>query len=501
MQKKKCPWVLWFDGSFEWPSHQYIIPSVVKMLERVPARVHRFKAEELDRKTAREIQEGASCLILIPPLNRGLQLLQQLRTQFGVHTPAILMETSHLNARGQVFFEYHEILTAADSFVACAQPGYELLKEALQGHKRVYRIPWPITAGDMGPVQPRVRAAFRRSLGLKPDDKMVVFSGRLTPQKNIHGLLHALKLAREKVPDIHLFLLGDFADEDSPYLGLVKRRDYAREILQLVRELGLQDYVHFKGNIWRRHLRFFMAAADVHASLTVYYREEFGFAVAEGLTCGAPTLVTAWGGGADAVLGGGAMGVPVDVGNNGPRADIRGAARALVELMEPKTNELWRRKALAYANSELRDERVAAKWRKLTAAYANPVRPRGTAEISTRLFETNFELIANWPVTHSGRVYWTPSDSYLKWVLGTYALGGVKLTKASKTYIHPGFDLKTGRLGEPIAFHREIKIAPRERADLKRHFGRDGRGSVSWSAIKDYAWAGRLRDAGVLLSF
>src|SRR5262249_15906581 len=154
-------------------------------------------------------------------------------------------------------------------------------------------------------------------------------------------------------------------------------------------------------------------------SLTVYHREEYGFAVAEGMTCGAPTLITNWGGGADAVEAGGAMGIHVSVGENGPQVDILGAAEQLANIIEPSTNRKSRKRALAYDAKKLSEAAVAKQWRQVLSQYRRPQRTAKPNEISLKMFETNFELFGKKPTFRS--IFPSPTDDFYQWVAKTYA--------------------------------------------------------------------------------
>jgi len=62
---------------------------------------------------------------------------------------------------------------------------------------------------DTKMFRPKDRAAARRSLGLDGDGPVVVFCGRLEPQKGLADLLVAFDEVRRRRPDVRLVLLGD----------------------------------------------------------------------------------------------------------------------------------------------------------------------------------------------------------------------------------------------------------------------------------------------------
>jgi glycosyltransferase involved in cell wall biosynthesis len=118
------------------------------------------------------------------------------------------------------------------------------------------------------------REQLRDELGLEGD--VLVFAGRLGPQKALGVGLHALATT----PDVTLVVAGDGPERDA-----LERR---------VGELGLDGRVRFLGSVPRERVLRLFRAAD--ASLLPSAWENFPHTVVESLAVGCPVIATAVGG-------------------------------------------------------------------------------------------------------------------------------------------------------------------------------------------------------------
>ncbi|MEF8940414.1 MAG: glycosyltransferase, partial [Salinivenus sp.] len=116
-----------------------------------------------------------------------------------------------------------------------------------------------------------------------PPPFRIVTVGRLSPQKNVGGLLDAL--ARQAGTETTLTIVGD-----GP------RRS---ELEQQARTLGLKNRVRFLGQCDRGSVR--EALWDAHAFVLPSHHETFGVVLLEAMATGLPVLATASGGPEDLV--------------------------------------------------------------------------------------------------------------------------------------------------------------------------------------------------------
>ncbi len=149
---------------------------------------------------------------------------------------------------------------------------------------------------------------------------VVVWVGRINPLKGLETLVQAAALVRDARPDIQFHLFGGAAPEDQPYY---------QEILDLCRDLGLEDVLRFRGYISEPQMAFNQADLVVLSSIS----EGFPFSLLEAMLCAKPIVATDVGGVAEEIEG---CGVVVEPRN--PQA----MAQAILQLV----NDPGRRLAL-----------------------------------------------------------------------------------------------------------------------------------------------------------
>jgi 1,2-diacylglycerol 3-alpha-glucosyltransferase len=136
---------------------------------------------------------------------------------------------------------------------------------------RIEVIPTGIEPAAFRPANP---AAFRAAYGFGPEDRCLLFAGRLADEKNVDFLLRALQEIVARDGRAKLLLAGD---------GPAKQR-----LKQLAVDLGVWDRVYFLGYLRGPELTACYAAADlfVFSSLT----ETQGLVVLEAMAAGTPVV-------------------------------------------------------------------------------------------------------------------------------------------------------------------------------------------------------------------
>jgi glycosyltransferase involved in cell wall biosynthesis len=145
---------------------------------------------------------------------------------------------------------------------------------------RVLVIPHGVDIDQFRPV-PDARAR----LGLDEALPIIVYVGRLSPEKRLDTLLGAMHRLRPEIPSIRLYLLGEGPRRPS--------------LERLVRELGLEGRVVFAGQVAPAELPFWYSSAD--AVVLPSSSEPLGRVMLEAMACGAPFVGTRMTGMADIV--------------------------------------------------------------------------------------------------------------------------------------------------------------------------------------------------------
>lgn len=137
---------------------------------------------------------------------------------------------------------------------------------------------------------PRVR----KELGLE-DKRVIVSVGRLVHRKGQDLLIDSLPIIAQKIPDVHLLLVGE-----GPYRSELERRSES---------LGVNNRVTFIGRVQYSELPEYICAGDVFAMpsrsrLAGLEVEGLGIVYLEASSCGLPVIGGVSGGAPDAILEG-----------------------------------------------------------------------------------------------------------------------------------------------------------------------------------------------------
>ncbi|MFQ5500826.1 MAG: glycosyltransferase family 4 protein [Phycisphaerae bacterium] len=123
------------------------------------------------------------------------------------------------------------------------------------------------------PPDERKRAAARARLKIERDDFVVVWTGRMAPEKNLPLLIRATTRIRESKPRV--WIVGDGPERDN--------------MIRLARDEGVEALVSFTGS--QSDVRPFLHAADCFCFPS--RSESFGGSLVEAMACGLPCVVLA----------------------------------------------------------------------------------------------------------------------------------------------------------------------------------------------------------------
>lgn len=131
--------------------------------------------------------------------------------------------------------------------------------------------------GTRWPIENPVTADFF-AVENRGESPCILFVGRISERKNVLGLLRAFRLVKQKIPDATLRLGGS---PDEPYL--LECRNY-------MLEHGLEQSVHFLGNLNRDALRQELSGARCLA--LVAHQETAPMVVEEAMAAGVPVVAS-----------------------------------------------------------------------------------------------------------------------------------------------------------------------------------------------------------------
>lgn len=190
---------------------------------------------------------------------------------------------------------------------------------------------------DLDKFQRLDKAEARQSLGLAPQDKVLVSVGGLVERKGFHRVIDVLPGLAARFPTLRLLIVG----------GATAEGNNRAELEAQVASLGLQDQVQFLGPQPHDQLAPILSAADVFVLAT--RNEGWANVFLEAMACGLPVVTTDVGGNREVV-------VSEDYGLVVPFGDQNTLTKALAEaLVKPWNTD----KITAYAQTNTWGKRVA----------------------------------------------------------------------------------------------------------------------------------------------
>ena len=128
-------------------------------------------------------------------------------------------------------------------------------------------------------------------VGLKPEDRMILFVGRIEPLKGVDTLINAmccLKLKDANRP-VHLAIIGGDPSASPEQMTVEMAR-----LQKMCEDLGLGKAVIFLGKRDQDTLPYYYSAAEVLVMPSHY--ESFGMVALEAMACGTPVIASEVGG-------------------------------------------------------------------------------------------------------------------------------------------------------------------------------------------------------------
>jgi glycosyltransferase involved in cell wall biosynthesis len=142
---------------------------------------------------------------------------------------------------------------------------------------QLYWTPNPVNTDHFAPCGDKERIELRRKFGIPPAAAVVLYCGRLAPEKALPDLIDAFALVARQVPEVMLVLVGD---------GPLRSR-----LAMQATELHLNgDKVRFVGQVNPVEVCDWLRVADVFS--LVSFSEGFACALAEAMSTGLPCVVS-----------------------------------------------------------------------------------------------------------------------------------------------------------------------------------------------------------------
>ncbi len=228
------------------------------------------------------------------------------------------------------------IVAEADHIVAeCPQEEEELIDHYNADPARITVIPGGFDPAEMWPIS---KPLARATLGLSPDEPVILQLGRMVPRKGVDNVIRGFSrlVHRHGILARLLIVGGETIDPDpkaTPEIG---------RLMEIARDENVSDRVVFVGRRGRDVLKYYYSAADVFVTTPWY--EPFGITPVEAMACGTPVIGSNVGGIKFTVRDG-------EAGYLVPPDDPDAVAERIAHLhRHPRLTAVIRRKAIRRAN-------------------------------------------------------------------------------------------------------------------------------------------------------
>jgi glycosyltransferase involved in cell wall biosynthesis len=196
--------------------------------------------------------------------------------------------------------DFHELNLAFKghkiSFIAASKAQQKLINFFLI-EKNCAHFPFSINK-DFYYFNQTFRNSFRKKYCIDDTQKVILYTGRLSLQKNIDLVIKEFELYKSKKKNNDkLFLAGPFDDFGARFMGgRCLEGHYFNKITSQIYNSPFKNDIILMGNLSEAELRDAYCGSDLYINYSLHHDEDFGIAPLEAHACNLPLLLTPWGG-------------------------------------------------------------------------------------------------------------------------------------------------------------------------------------------------------------
>jgi glycosyltransferase involved in cell wall biosynthesis len=128
---------------------------------------------------------------------------------------------------------------------------------------------------------------FKQKHGIKPDEKVVGFLGRLVYEKGLEYLIKAIPHVLEKQPNTRFIIAGEGEE-----IAGGRKHSVKENLIQLATQLKIKDKILFPGFIPEKEKEEYYSTCDVFVLPSIAALESYGMVQAEAMLCNTPVIAT-----------------------------------------------------------------------------------------------------------------------------------------------------------------------------------------------------------------
>ena len=282
-----------------------------------------------------------------------------MRQRMGSRVPYFLVMLGTMGRGAFRFRHYLPQLTTSDTLIVNCEADRRISERLIEN---AYAPVVPLAYDDRTyhPLDEAERAEIRADLGFDERARLLLYAGRVMPEKNLHTVFRAFRALMPTHPDLNLVLAGRIQGAQFEEFG-VTPANFPQTLGRISTDLGIPaERILSAGAVSPTELREFYNVADVAINLTLHHDENFGLAQVEAMACGLPVVGSLWGGLKDTIEDGRTgYGVSAVPGPLGVKVDWwEAASRVASILQDPEARAAFREDAPRRARAKYSQERL-----------------------------------------------------------------------------------------------------------------------------------------------
>ncbi len=290
-RKRKVTLIL-TSSAATWPSVSTILPELLTGIQDLINNIktwnvldHRVTAKRFEKDDFWIFPIGSVQMPILNWLSRSYKVP-------GDRPPAIF----YLNGEGAKLayhlWHFRKVFRPEDLWVVSCEAEKKLIDHWFPGNRRTVVAYYPV-AREFRPSQSlEEKLKLRRKLNLPAREKILLYAGRISQQKNIIELFNLLQTQKK----MKLLICGDIDSLGIPHLERAHRMHLAHLLMTEIGRRQISHRVEFRPYQSQIELQKIMRACDFQVSLSAHYGEDFGYSILQGLASGLKTILSRWGG-------------------------------------------------------------------------------------------------------------------------------------------------------------------------------------------------------------
>jgi len=279
-----------------------------------------------------------SCDVLVGAMDT---LTLQVRRDLNKEIPFICFLLGNMPRGAINMMKRHHLFSTTDILLGNCAGDMEILDNFFE-NAQSRLLPFSFNENDFYPLDEAAKRDIRARLGFGPEERILLYSGRLALEKNVHTTLRVFSLVQKLVPNTRLIIAGEgFIDAFLEFgsFSLSVRNTLER----LVAKLGIdRNSVTFAGSKDKAELLELYNIADLLINMTLHHDENFGLAQVEAMACGTPVVGANWGGLKDTIVEGETgYKVSTAVTDSGVKLNWWEAVNKIVSLLNDGSKAQW----------------------------------------------------------------------------------------------------------------------------------------------------------------